>query len=250
MIALRPGGRACRLVKVGDTFLGLTAKQRVCVKAVLLTIAITASSAATADAWFVGPKPGECTRLPGTTVDGDFARLKAEWGNALEVLAEPHTKDGTRFFFVVAHAPNGVRYPFMVGDSKAVCAGGAAATPKGQAITPAPSAKARPANPVPTRTWSYKPFSITSTKLNKSLSGVELEQKLMCRKNTENMAFIMSLLRDYDRLGTTEDESASMVSFRGQQEGKPVDVSLVTEPRERRLMYVAVNGQPVLGCKL
>jgi hypothetical protein len=101
------------------------------------------------------------------------------------------------------------------------------------------------------KSWAYKPFTVTSTKLKREVSDAYIADKLMCKSTLQNMAKFMDLVRDFDLLRTSAmDGSVSMTVFQGKQEGSSAEVAFFVDSRTRLLQYIWVNGAPALQCNL
>ena len=100
-------------------------------------------------------------------------------------------------------------------------------------------------------TWSYKPFSILSSKLGKEMSDVSIAKKFVCKSPTETLQESMELLQNYDLVDVSKtDGTLTITSFRGVQQGKRVTVSLAVDEqsRPRIVRYILVDGMPALNC--
>lgn len=101
------------------------------------------------------------------------------------------------------------------------------------------------------KTWSYKPFSILSSKLGKEMSDSYIANKFVCKTPTETLQESMELLQNYDLVDTSKtDGTLTVTSFRGMQQGKRVTVSLAVDEqsRPRIVRYILVDGMPALNC--
>lgn len=101
------------------------------------------------------------------------------------------------------------------------------------------------------KSWSYKPFSITSSQLKKEMPDFQVASIFMCKSPTAALAATMDLLRNYDVIGSDKtDGTLTFTSFEGRQEGGKVSVSLVVDEQStpRIVRYVFINGQAVLSC--
>lgn len=101
----------------------------------------------------------------------------------------------------------------------------------------------------PAQSWAYKPFSITSTKQKKEMGDAYISKNLMCKTTTSNMSVFMDLIQNYDLIDSSAgDGTISMSTFRGKQNGAPVQVMLAVDSRTKLLSYVWVDGKPALHC--
>ena len=102
------------------------------------------------------------------------------------------------------------------------------------------------------KTWSYKPFSIISTRNNKRMNDVYIANTFLCKMPVATLQATMELLQNYDVVSSSKtDGTLTVTSFRGIQEEKAVIVSLaIDEQSEPRLvMYILVDGMPALSCQ-
>lgn len=102
------------------------------------------------------------------------------------------------------------------------------------------------------KTASYKPFSILSSEHNTKMTDTVIANKFMCKTPTETLQDTLELMKDYDLVGSDKtDGTMTLTSFRGEQDGRPVTVSLAVDetssPRITR--YLLVDGLPAIGCK-
>ncbi|WP_157281232.1 hypothetical protein [Methyloversatilis universalis] len=103
-----------------------------------------------------------------------------------------------------------------------------------------------------TKTWSYKPFSILSTRQDKRMSDAYIANSFLCKTPTETLQATMDLLRNYDLVDTSKtDGTLTVTSFRGLQDGKNVTVSLAVDEQSnpRVVRYILVDGMPALNCQ-
>ena len=102
------------------------------------------------------------------------------------------------------------------------------------------------------KTWSYKPFSILSTKYNKQMDDVHIAKTFLCRTPTATLEATTDLFKNYDVIGSSKtDGTLTVTSFRGIQQGEKITVSLaVDEQSEPRLVrYILIDGIPALSCQ-
>lgn len=100
------------------------------------------------------------------------------------------------------------------------------------------------------KSWAYKPFSVTSTSLKKEMGDDYIAEKLMCKTPVATMQETMDLFQNYDLVGTDKtDGTVTLTTFRGKQEGRPVNVVFAVEASTKLLRYVWVGGKPALHCQ-
>lgn len=102
------------------------------------------------------------------------------------------------------------------------------------------------------KTASYKTFSILSSEHNTKMTDTVIANKFMCKTPTETLQDTLELMKDYDLVGSDKtDGTMTLTSFRGEQDGRPVTVSLAVDetssPRITR--YLLVDGLPAVSCK-
>lgn len=102
------------------------------------------------------------------------------------------------------------------------------------------------------KTWRYKPFSITSTQHHKQMSDAYIANTFMCKSPMATLQETRDLIENYDLVDTSKtDNTLTVTSFRGDQEGKMVTVSLAVDEQSapRLVRYILVDGLPVLSCR-
>lgn len=103
----------------------------------------------------------------------------------------------------------------------------------------------------PTRTSDFRPFTISSSKLQREMSVEQLEGTLMCKSMAtgEGLAANMDLLKNYDVLGTDRtDGTLTITTLAGRQQGKQVKVQLLVDQSQKMIAYAMVNGVYMLKC--
>lgn len=115
--------------------------------------------------------------------------------------------------------------------------------------------KVRQTDVFPTRVKkheSYKPFTITSSKLGKEMSDVYIANKFLCKTPMEVLQETMNLLKNYDLVDSSNgDGTLTITSFSGMQQAKNVVVSLAIDEHSnpRIVRYILVEGIPALYCQ-
>jgi hypothetical protein len=102
------------------------------------------------------------------------------------------------------------------------------------------------------KTWTYKPFSILSTKSNRQISDAYIANVFMCKTPASTLQETMDLIQNYALIESSKtDGTLTITSFRGSQEGNSVTVSLAVDEQSspRLVRYVLVNGMPAIKCK-
>lgn len=102
------------------------------------------------------------------------------------------------------------------------------------------------------KTWAYKPFSIHSSKLGKDMSDTYIANKFVCKTPMATLQETMYLLQNYDLVDSQKgDGTLTITSFRGNQQGNEVVVSLAVDEQSnpRIVRYVLVEGVPALNCQ-
>lgn len=102
------------------------------------------------------------------------------------------------------------------------------------------------------KNWRYKPFSITSTQHKKEMSDAYIANTFMCKTPMSTLAETRDLIENYDLVNSNKtDNTLTVTSFRGIQEGKMVIVALAVDEQstQRLVRYILVDGMPVLTCQ-
>lgn len=101
------------------------------------------------------------------------------------------------------------------------------------------------------KSWTYKPFSITSTQHRKQMNDAHIANTFMCKPPMATLQATMDLFQNYDFTDSSKtDGTLTVTSFRGMQEGKKVTVSLAVDEQStpRLVRYILVDGMPALSC--
>ena len=99
-----------------------------------------------------------------------------------------------------------------------------------------------------TKSWGYKSFSVTSTKLKKEMSDTYVAANLMCRSTKSSPVASMDLLQNYDLIGTTNIDGIVSTYFKGKQSGSRAIIMFLIDPSTNILKYVYVNDMLTLRC--
>lgn len=77
-----------------------------------------------------------------------------------------------------------------------------------------------------------------------------IAEKLMCKTPIASLQETMDLFQNYDLVGSNKtDGTVTLTTFRGKQEGRPVDVAFAVDTSTKLLRYVWVAGKPALHCQ-
>lgn len=95
----------------------------------------------------------------------------------------------------------------------------------------------------------YRPFSITSQILKTEMSDEYIIEKLMCKTTSSTLAETADLFQNYDLISSnTTDGTIAATTFKGKQDGKDVEVTLLVDTTTNTLSYIWVSGKTALTC--
>lgn len=102
----------------------------------------------------------------------------------------------------------------------------------------------------PTFEPGYKPFFITSTKYQRSVSDAVIVNTLLCKPISETKTDFKQLMDNFDLIETHSPRpDMEMATFKGIQDNKPVEVTLTVDTRSERTIFIMVGATPQVACR-